>query len=143
MVLEQSESVIYPEESYAIMGACFEVYRRIGCGFLEGVYQDCLEIEFAHRGIPFVAHPELRLEYRGKVLQHSYHPDLICYGKIVLELKAISYLVDEHRSQVLNYLHATRLELGLLINFGHHPRLEYQRLALSDQRPKSPDTNTR
>jgi GxxExxY protein len=123
------EGVVYAEESYQIMGACFEVYNQIGSGFLEPVYQECLELELAARKIPFVAQRELNLTYRGIRLQRTYKVDIVCFDKIILELKAVSVLVDEHRAQLINYLHAAQLRLGLLINFGHHPKLEYQRLA--------------
>ena len=123
--------MIYPEESYAIVGACFEVYKSMGCGFLESVYQECMEIELEQRSIPFVPKPYLQLCYRGRALSQTYQPDIVCYGKIVIELKALSNLADEHRAQLLNYLHATHMQLGLLINFGHYPKLEYERIALT------------
>jgi GxxExxY protein len=121
--------VIYAEESYRIMGACFEVYKEKGCGFLEAVFQECLEIEFSQRGIPYVAHPPLSLSYKGRALRQTYTPDFICDGKIVLEIKAVSTLHDEHRAQVHNYLRATAHRLGILVNFGHFPKLEYERVA--------------
>jgi len=124
--------LIYPEESYKIMGACYAVYAAMGCGFLEAVYHECLEIEFEHRGIPFTSQPELRLTYRDRILRHGYFPDMICYGKIVLELKAIANLSDEHQAQLLNYLHASKLQLGILLNFGHYPKIEYERIALTE-----------
>ena len=120
--------ILFKEESYAIMGACFEVYKEKGCGFLEGVYQACLEMELAHRGIPYEADVRLPLTYRGLPLKQVYVADFVCYGKIILEIKAVSELVDEHRAQVLNYLSATGCKLGLLVNFGHYPRVEYERL---------------
>ena len=123
--------ILYPEESYAIVGACFAVYNDKGCGFHEPVYQECTEIEMELQGIPFDAQKELHLTYRGRELRQKYIPDLICYGKIVVELKAVSELTDEHEAQVLNYLHATGMELGILVNFGHYPKLECRRIALS------------
>ncbi|MEI7730062.1 MAG: GxxExxY protein [Verrucomicrobiota bacterium] len=121
--------LIYKDEAYKIIGACFEVYNDKGCGFLEAVYQECLEIELSMKGIPFVSKPQVALTYKGHPLKCTYQPDLICYGKIVVELKAVSTLVDEHRAQVINYLNATGYELGLLVNFAHYPKLEYERLA--------------
>ena len=121
--------LLFEKESYTIRGACFEVYREKGCGFLEPVYQECLEIELRLRGIPFRAQPSLSLEYKGSPLSHKYIPDFTCYEKIVVELKAVSELADEHRAQVLNYLKATGLRLGLLVNFGHYPKLEIERIA--------------
>jgi GxxExxY protein len=121
--------IIYKKESYAIIGACFEVYNAKGCGFLEPVYHECLAIEFEHQRIPAISKPSLALSYRGRPLLQTYAPDFICFEKIILELKTASKLADEHRAQLLNYLHATGLELGLLVNFGHYPKLEYERIA--------------
>ncbi len=126
--------LIYPEESYAIMGACFDVYNEKGCGFLEPIYHDCLEIEFGLRGIPFQHEPPLSLSYKGIALKHGYSPDFACWNKIIIELKACEKLADDHVAQVLNYLNATGYELGLLVDFGHHPKLEYRRIART-QRP--------
>lgn len=120
--------LIYSDETYTILGACFNVYREKGCGFLENVYHECLEIEFDFQEIPFESQKELQLRYRGQILNQTYKPDFICYNKIIVEIKAVSTISDEHRAQLLNYLHATRLKLGLLINFGHHPKLQYERL---------------
>jgi len=119
---------IFKEESYKIVGACFEVYREKGCGFLEPVYQECLEIELRSQGIPFLAQRPLALNYKGVALRSVYQPDFICYDKIVLEIKAIKEVTDEHRAQVLNYLKATGLTLGLLVNFGHYPKAEIERI---------------
>ena len=128
-------NLIYPDESYRIIGACFTVYNEQGCGFTEPVYQECLEIELADLGIPFVPQPELPLTYKGRPLRSKFRPDFICFGKIILEIKAIAALNEEHEAQVLNYLHATQYQLGLLVNFGQHPRLEHKRLALSRRAP--------
>ena len=122
------KKIVFPDESYAIMGACFEVYNEKGCGFLEPVYQECLQIEFAHLGIPALAKPALTLSYRGRTLLQTYQADFVCYRKIIVELKAVSALADEHRAQLLNYLHATGFHLGLLVNFGRYPRLEHERI---------------
>ena len=123
--------LIYPEESYEILGACFEVYNDKGCGFHEPVYHDCLEIELRLRQIPFAHEPSLPLSSKGTLLKHTYSPDFTCWSKIVLELKACERLIDEHVAQVLNYLNASGYELGLLVNFGHYPKLEYKRIARS------------
>jgi GxxExxY protein len=123
-------SIIYRLESYEIMGACFEVYKEKGSGFVESVYQECLEMELGDRKILFRAQPELVLTYKGRPLKSKFKPDLICFDKIVVELKAVTALTDEHRAQVQNYLRATKMKLGLLVNFGHYPRLEYERIAL-------------
>jgi GxxExxY protein len=116
------------EETRVILGACFEVYKDKGCGFLEAVYQECLELEFSERGISGKAHPALRLEYKGRMLNQTYQPDFICFDKVVLEIKAVSKLADEHRAQVHNYLKATGLRVGLLVNFGHYPLVEHERI---------------
>ena len=123
-------NLIYKEESYAIMGACFEVYKEKGNGFLEPVYQECLEIELEMRGILFVPKQELALSYKGRPLKSKYVPDLLCHSKIIVELKSVKELADEHRAQVHNYLKATGHRLGLLVNFGHYPKLEYERIVL-------------
>ncbi|HRJ44408.1 MAG: GxxExxY protein [Caldilineaceae bacterium] len=118
----------FPNESYRIRGAVFEVYREMGCGFLEAVYQECLEREFTRRGIPFSAQKELLLEYKGVRLVQTYKPDFICFNLVVVELKAVKELANDHRAQAHNYLKATGLELALLINFGHYPLVEIERI---------------
>lgn len=120
--------LIHKAESYCIVGACFEVYNQMGCGFLEAVYQECLEIEFAECGVSFVAQQQLRLRYKERHLKAVYVPDFICFAAIIVELKAISELTDQHRAQVHNYLKATGYRLGLLVNFGRYPELQYERI---------------
>ena len=120
--------IVYKEESYRVMGACFEVYKEKGPGFVEPVYQECLEIELTLQEIPFVAQSVLELDYKGQPLHQTYKPDFVCFGKIILEVKAVSKILDEHRAQVHNYLKATGLKLGLLTNFGHYPQLEWERI---------------
>lgn len=128
---EKREGVLFKDESYAIQGAIFEVYRTLGCGFLENVYQECLEKEFEARGIIFEAQKELTLFYKGVQLQQAYKPDFICHGKIIVELKAVRETAPEHKAQLLNYLKATQLELGILANFGSYPKPELIRMANS------------
>ena len=120
----------YEEESYRIRGAVFEVYREMGCGFLEAVYQECLEKEFNRQNIPFVAMKELILHYKGDRLEQLYKPDFICFEQIIVELKAAKELGNEHRAQVHNYLKATGFKLGLLVNFGHYPKVEIERIVM-------------
>ena len=120
--------LIYKEDCYKIIGGCFEVYKEKGCGFLEPVYHESLAIEFELRGIPFVSKPLQTLQSRGRTLVQTFAPDFFCYDQIILEIKAASALVAEHRAQVLNYLSATGCKLALLVNFGHYSRLEYERL---------------
>lgn len=114
--MKTNPELILKDECYQVMGACFEVYKDKGCGFLEAV--------------PFVAQPELALGYKGRPLKQTYRPDLICYGGVLVELKAVSILADEHRAQVINYLHATGLRVGFLVNFGHHPKVEWERIVV-------------
>lgn len=132
---EGKAELLYKDESYAIIGACFAVYKEKGCGFLEPVYDECLEIEFESQRIPFLAKPPQTLRYRDRTLVQTFTSDFICYDKIVVEIKAVSTLVDEHRAQLLNYLSATGCELGLLVNFGHYPKIEYERLITRKQQP--------
>ncbi len=122
--------LIHADECYKIVGACFEVYKEKGCGFLESVFQECLEIELGLQRIPFETQKVLNLQYKGTPLKQGYIADLVCYGKVIVELKAISHLADEHRAQMLNYLNSTGLRLGLLVNFGHYPKLEWERIVL-------------
>jgi len=121
-------ALLFEEETYQVLGACFEVYKDKGCGFLEAVYQECLEIEFELRSIPFQPQAELMLTYKGRPLKQRYIPDFICFGKIIVEIKAVSQLADEHRAQLHNYLRATGQRVGLLVNFGHCPKVEYERI---------------
>ena len=120
--------LLFEQETYRIIGACFEVYKEKGCGFVEPVYQECLEWELGLQQIPFQAQVELKLSYKGHALAQTYKPDFICFGCVIVEIKAVSTLADEHRAQLHNYLKATGLRVGLLVNFGHYPKLEYERI---------------
>ena len=124
------KDLIFKDESFKIMGACFDVYKTMGCGFLEAVYQECLEEELKLKNIPFTSQKEIILNYKGKILTQKYRPDFICFGKIIVGIKAISNIVDEHKARILNYLNATKYKLGILVNFGHSPKLEYKRMVL-------------
>lgn len=126
---------MHADLTYRILGACFEVYNEKGCGFLEPVYQECLEIEMQMQEIPFVSQQPLRLEYKDRALKKTYEPDFVCFDKVLVEIKAVSALADEHRAQILNYLNATGLEVGLLVNFGHYPKLEYERFVNTRKNP--------
>ena len=119
--------LLFEEETGKILGACFEVYKQMGCGFLESVFQECLGIEFELQGIPAVPQMGLRLTYKDRELKQVYRPDFLCHEKIVVELKAVSTLTEEHEAQVINYLHATSYRVGLLVNFGHFPGLQFKR----------------
>ena len=120
--------LLYGDLTYAINGAAFQVYNALGHGFLESVYQEALEIEFQRRNIPYEREKELKINYDGVELKQTYKADFVCFGKIIVELKAVSALDDAHRTQVYNYLHATGLKLGLLYNFGSSNKLEKERI---------------
>jgi len=122
--------ILYREECFQIQGATFEVYREMGCGFLEAVYQECMEKELAKRNIPFVAQQELKLRYKGEQLRQTCIPDFVCHKSIIVEIKALAATSGEHKAQVLNYLKASGMRLGLLVNFGCHPKATVERLVL-------------
>lgn len=128
--IEPEKTLLLQKETYLIRGAIFELYKEIGSGFLEAVYQQCLEREFTSRQIPFQSQPDLSISYKGEILNLTYKPDFVCYEKILIELKAVKVIVDEHRAQIHNYLRASGLRLGLLVNFGHTPRVEIERIIL-------------
>jgi GxxExxY protein len=107
-----------------------EVHRQLGCGFLEPVYQEALALEFTNRNIPFVRERKLRLAYKGQLLRAKYAPDFVCFNAVVVELKALSRVGGNEEAQDINYLKATGLEVGLLINFGRRS-LEHKRFILT------------
>ena len=119
--------IFYKEESYKIIGAAMKVYNNLGSGFLEAVYQEALEIELNRVGIPFEREKEVSVYYDGVKLQQTFRADFRCCDDIILELKAVSNLTDSHRAQVYNYLKATKMKLGILINFGNSDGLEWER----------------
>jgi GxxExxY protein len=122
-----NDTILFKEECYAINGAVFEVYREMGCGFLEAVYQECLAREFFLRGIEFVAQRPLQLFYKQQPLEQKYCPDFVCFGSVIVELKAVKEIAPEHQAQLLNYLKASGLRVGLLANFGADPKATVQR----------------
>lgn len=111
-------SILYKEESYNIIGAAMEVHRIIGNGFTEPVYQDALEVEMRMRGIPYEREKTFDLSYKGVKLDKTFRADFVCYNSIIVKLKSVYPLADEHTAQVYNYLKASGLSLGLLLNFG-------------------------
>ncbi len=114
------------ERTYRIIGAALEVHKELGCGFLEAVYQEALGREFADQGIPFKSQPVIRIAYKGKPLDKTYQPDFVCFDEVIVEIKAISGLSGIEEAQLINYLKATGLKVGLLINFGSKS-LEHKR----------------
>lgn len=130
METTSDSKVLYKEECYLIQGAIFEVYRELGCGFIEAVYQESLAKEFENRKIPFFEQPEIIISYKNEVLKQTFHPDFVCYDKIILELKAVKETNDEFKAQLMNYLKISNLRLGLLVNFGHYPRATLERIIL-------------
>ena len=123
------EKVLFPGESYSIQEAIFDVYKEMGCGFLEADYQECLDHELSRRKIPFDAQVDLQLSYKGILLKQTYKPDFICYNKIIVEIKAVQEVTQNHKAQLLNYLKVANLELGMLVNFGTYPKAEIMRIA--------------
>lgn len=124
----EEKSHLYSEETFAIRGAIFEVYNVMGVGFIEPVYQECLEREFIKRGIPFEARPQMRLFYKDEPLFQSLKPDFVCYGKIIVEIKAVKEFLPEHMAQMINYLKATTFRLGLLVNFAAEDKAAIKRM---------------
>lgn len=132
--------LLYKDEVYAIVGAAMDVYNDLGPGFLENVYQEAMEIEVGERKIPFKAPDEIHIRYKGRLLKKFYIADLICYDKIIIELKAMDKLTLREEGQLINYLKATGIKVGLLINFGHYPNLEWKRLVYTKELPSHPAT---
>ncbi|MDP8220416.1 MAG: GxxExxY protein [Candidatus Stygibacter frigidus] len=128
------DNLLYKKECFEIQGAIFNVYRNMGCGFLESVYQECLEIELLKAEIPFKSQVEISLDYNGIILEQKYRADFVCYDKIILEIKAVKALDDVHTAQVINYLKAIGYKLGLLVNFGSFPKVEIKRIVLEKKK---------
>jgi GxxExxY protein len=126
--------------TYAVIGAAMEVHKQLGAGFLEAVYQEAMEIELAARGIPFCPQVQLPVHYKGRLLRATYQPDLIAYDSVVVELKALSAVGGTEEAQVINYLKASRIEIGLLLNFGV-PSLYYRRFIRSADYADDADKN--
>lgn len=123
------EELIYREESYQIIGKCMEVHRELGHGFLEVIYKDALEILFREEGIPFERKKEYPIYFKGIQLPHKFYADFEVYDKIILEVKCVAVILDEHIAQTINYLKASGNKLALLVNFSRG-KLEYKRLVL-------------
>jgi GxxExxY protein len=119
--------LIYKDEVFAIVGAAIEVHRVLGSGFLEGVYQEAMELESRAKEIPFQSQKILQIQYKQHILKKEYIADMVCFEKIIVELKALDKLTGREESQVINYLKATGYKVGVLINFGAQPKLEWKR----------------
>jgi GxxExxY protein len=126
---KQYNQILFKDEVYAIQGAVYEVNKVMGCGFLETVYQECLEREFILRKIPYEPQKRIQISYKEMPLSQIFAPDFICYGSIILDVKAINELTPRHTAQLMNYLRATSMKLGLLINFGAYPKTQIKRVA--------------
>jgi len=125
----QQHSLIYKEEVFQVIGACMEVHKKLGHGFLEPVYQEALEYELTLQGIPFSAQSPVTITYKDKILEKQYIADFIVFDRIILEIKALTRFDPSNIAQVLNYLKATGLPLGLLVNFGSKS-LEWKRVVI-------------
>lgn len=119
--------LLLKDEVYAVIGAAMAVHGELGSGFAEAIYQESMEIELQLRGIPFLPQAPLRISYKGRVLEKFYVADLVCFGSVLVEIKALSQMSGTEESQILNYLKATGLRVGLLINFGDQGRLDWHR----------------
>ena len=122
------DDLLLRDEVYAIIGAAMDVHSELGAGFLEAAYQEAMEIELGLREIPFQPQCPLKIRYKGRVLEKAYCADFLCYGQVVVEIKAMRELTGREEAQLLNYLKATGLRVGLLINFGDPGRLDWKRL---------------
>lgn len=127
---DNPSEMILSAETYAVVGAAMEVYYKLGPGFLEPVYQQVLPIEFALRNIPFESQRRFNIEYKGTTIEKEYVADFVCFGQIIVEIKALNQLSTVDWSQVLNYLKVSRMRVGLLFNFGSVGRLEWKKLVI-------------
>jgi GxxExxY protein len=123
-------NLLFADETFRVRGAVFEVSRQLGTGYLEAVYQEALALEFEEQKIPYAASPSLGIVYKGTLLAQTYRPDFVCFERIIVELKVARELAPDHRAQILNYLKATGLHVGLLVNFGCAPKARVERLVL-------------
>jgi GxxExxY protein len=129
-MINNQHELVFKDEVYKIVGAAIEVSNELGCGFLEAVYEEALKIEFAAKEIPFISQKEIEIIYKGQILNKKYYADFLCFNSIIVEIKAIKRLTEIEEAQILNYLKATGLPLGILINFGS-TKLEWKRFVLT------------
>ena len=127
-LIAAKRDLLFKDECFRIYGCIFAVNRKLGSGFLEAVYQEALEIELRRKMIPFIAQQELEVLYDGIPLVNKYIADIVCYEKIIIELKAVSRISNQHKAQLMNYLAATGFRLGLLVNFNSFPKSEIVRM---------------
>lgn len=132
--------LLYKDEVYAIVGAAMDVYNELGPGFLENIYQEAMEIELKERNIPAKPQQEMHIKYKGKLLRKFYVADLVCYDKVIVEIKTMDKLTLREEGQLINYLKATGMKVGVLINFGHYPSLDWKRLVLTKESSIRPST---
>jgi len=125
----EENNILFKDECYKIIGACMEVHKELGPGFLEPVYHEALSLEFYDQKIPFEKEKDIRIIYKGRALDKYYKADFLCFDNIIVEVKALSEITNDHIAQLLNYLRATKLRVGLLVNFGSSS-LTYKRLIL-------------
>ena len=126
--MNKNTGIFFKDECYKINGCIYTVNKKLGSGFLEAVYQEALEIELKRENIPFVSQQELEILYDGIPLKQKYMADIICYNQIIIELKAVSKITDQHKAQLMNYLTAAGYKLGLLVNFNSFPKAEIIRM---------------
>lgn len=120
--------ILLKEEVFSIVGSAMEVYNHLGAGFLEAVYQEAMELELTSRNIPMVPQKEIQIAYKNQFLKKGYIADFLCYDQVIVEIKAMEKLTSREESQLINYMKATKLNVGVLINFGAAPSLEWRRM---------------
>jgi GxxExxY protein len=125
---EEKRDLVFKDECYKIYGCIYAVNKKLGSGFLEAVYQEALEIELKQKKIPCVSQQELEILYDGIPLTKKFVADIVCYDKIIIEIKAVTKIIDQHKAQLMNYLAATGFRLGLLVNFSSFPKAEIIRV---------------
>ena len=124
----EQKDIFFRDECYKIYGCIYAVNKKLGAGFLEAVYQEALEIELKRENIPFISQRELEILYDGIPLTNKYVADIVCYDKIIIEIKAVSKTNNQHKAQLMNYLAVTGFRLGLLVNFNSYPKTEIIRM---------------
>ncbi|MDR1445336.1 MAG: GxxExxY protein [Treponema sp.] len=125
---DKPREILYKDECFRIQSCVFQVNKKLGSGFLEAVYQEALEIELEKAKIPYEAQKKVPIHYDGRLLKQYYQADFVCFGKIIVEIKAVTRIGNEHKAQILNYLAATGLKLGLVVNFCSYPKAEIIRI---------------